>query len=78
MYASRYVLTLALAAVFGPTLSSEVRAQTCESYRILVFSKTAGFRHDPQILAGVELIRAMGRTRGFVRIRSLAPIHHFP
>ena len=35
-----------------------------ETYQVLVFSKTAGFRHD-SIEAGVSAIEELGRTNGF-------------
>ena len=35
-----------------------------QSFRVLVFSKTAGFRHD-SIARGVELIRSLGASHGF-------------
>jgi type 1 glutamine amidotransferase len=36
-----------------------------ENFSVLVFSKTAGFRHD-SIAAGVEAIRFLGESNGFV------------
>ena len=35
-----------------------------EDYRVLVFTKTTGFRHD-SIPAGIDAIRALGRRHGF-------------
>jgi len=37
---------------------------SAEDYRVLVFSKTSGFRHD-SIPEGVSLIRALGAAHGF-------------
>ncbi len=39
--------------------------QTCGGFRVLVFSKTAGFRHGPQIAAGQAMIGALGQANGF-------------
>ncbi len=38
--------------------------QAQPAYRVLVFSKTAGFRHD-SIPQGIEAIRALGKDNGF-------------
>ena len=56
------VASLALAALFAATTAA---AQSCGGFRVLVFSKTKGFRHDAQIKAGTALIRALGKANGF-------------
>jgi type 1 glutamine amidotransferase len=40
------------------------RAQ-CQPFKVLVFTKTAGFVHAPQITAGITLIQGLGNTHGF-------------
>lgn len=40
-------------------------AQPCQPFKVLVFSKTAGFRHDAQITAGTALIQNLGAANGF-------------
>jgi type 1 glutamine amidotransferase len=56
------VLATALATtVAGVTVAA---CTTDEPYRVLVFSKTAGFRHD-SIPAGTEAVRALGAENGF-------------
>jgi len=54
---SNYLL-LFLIAIFG------TMACTNEPSQVLVFSKTAGFRHE-SIEAGIEAIRKMGEEKGF-------------
>jgi len=54
---------LAAAVVLG-LLSGAVMAETSASYTVLVFSKTAAFRHD-SIPDGIAAIRALGATHGF-------------
>jgi type 1 glutamine amidotransferase len=44
--------------------SSDPEAKPRPSARVLVFSKTAGFRHD-SIPAGIAAIRSLGRANGF-------------
>jgi len=39
--------------------------QSCGGFKVLVFSKTAGFRHAAQITAGVALVQALGAANGF-------------
>src|SRR5882757_3078681 len=39
-------------------------AAAAEPYRVLVFSKTAGFRHD-SIPAGIQALRELGTANGF-------------
>ena len=56
------VASLALAVFVVATTTA---AQSCGGFRVLVFSKTKGFRHDAQIKAGTALIRALGATNGF-------------
>ncbi len=52
------VAAIVVLAAFAPA------AGAAERYRVLVFTETAGFRHD-SIAAGVEAIRSMGRRNGF-------------
>jgi type 1 glutamine amidotransferase len=42
-----------------------VPAQSCQPFKVLVFTKTAGFVHGPQISAGSALIQALGAAHGF-------------
>ena len=44
--------------------SSDPEAKPKPRAQVLVFSKTAGFRHD-SISAGIAAIRSLGRTNGF-------------
>src|SRR5215472_11331402 len=52
-----------LAAFLAILLAAPALAQT-PSFRLLVFSATAGFRHD-SITNGIALIRALGATNNF-------------
>jgi type 1 glutamine amidotransferase len=54
------LLGLGLVSTIGPPGSSDAKS----SIRVLVFSKTAGFRHD-SISAGVQTIRDLGKANGF-------------
>ena len=54
------LLALVLVSAIGPYGNSEAKS----SVRVLVFSKTAGFRHD-SISPGVQAIRDLGRAKGF-------------
>jgi type 1 glutamine amidotransferase len=56
--------TFVLAAVLAIAGSVSLRAQ-CQPFRVLVFTKTAGFVHGPQIAAGVTLIQSLGTANGF-------------
>lgn len=61
-------LTVPLTATTGSaraasTEEAERRADAA-SYDVLVFSKTAGFRHD-SIPAGIDALRVLGRQQGF-------------
>ena len=40
-------------------------AQSCQQFKVLIFTKTAGFNHAAQILAGTALIQSMGTANGF-------------
>jgi type 1 glutamine amidotransferase len=40
--------------------------QSCQPFKVLIFSKTAGFRHDVQINAGAALIQSLGSANGFL------------
>ena len=57
-------------AVIGTALVTTVAGVTStacaadEPYKVLVFSKTAGFRHD-SIPAGIAAIRALGTANNF-------------
>jgi type 1 glutamine amidotransferase len=57
-------LLLGLAAVGLIACSSDPEAKQSPRARVLVFTKTAGFRHD-SIPAGIAAIRSLGRTSGF-------------
>ena len=56
--------TLLLAGAALIACSSDPEAKPNPRAKVLVFSKTAGFRHD-SIPAGIAAIRALGRTNGF-------------
>ena len=58
------VATLVLAAAALIACSSDPEAKPKPRAQVLVFSKTAGFRHD-SIPAGVAAIRELGRANGF-------------
>jgi type 1 glutamine amidotransferase len=60
----RIAVLLALALAMGRFPAGAVPAASAEEPRILVFSKTAGFRHD-SIPAGIAAFRAMGEANGF-------------
>ena len=55
---SNYFLFFILLVVFSITACSH------EPKQVLVFSKTAGFRHE-SIEAGIEALRIMGEAKGF-------------
>ncbi|MYZ34877.1 MULTISPECIES: ThuA domain-containing protein, partial [unclassified Streptomyces] len=60
--ASAFVVALALVGAF---LTPAVTAQAADpAYKVLVFSKTAGFRHD-SIPAGTQAIRDLGAANNF-------------
>jgi type 1 glutamine amidotransferase len=62
---ARLSLVIGLAVVaFGA--ARPVQAQSCQPFEVLVFTKTAGFVHGPQITAGIALIQALGNAHGFV------------
>jgi type 1 glutamine amidotransferase len=52
-------------ALFAVAASPTATAQSCDPFRVLVFTKTAGFVHGPQIAAGITLIQALGSANGF-------------
>ncbi|MEV6521205.1 ThuA domain-containing protein [Longispora sp. NPDC051575] len=56
------VTALALATVTGPTTPATAAADA--PYKVLVFSKTASFRHD-SIPAGIQAFRDLGATNNF-------------
>ncbi|GAA1943319.1 hypothetical protein GCM10009837_81720 [Streptomyces durmitorensis] len=56
-------LALALAAVLTVPITATGSAKAA-SFDVLVFSKTAGFRHD-SIPAGIEALRGLGQEQGF-------------
>ena len=66
------LLPVAAAAVFAltslaaaPQSGPSTRPATAPAaYRVLIFSKTAGFRHD-SIPAGIAAVRALGESHGF-------------
>ena len=57
-------VALGLAAAGLIACSSDPEAKPKPGAQVLVFSKTAGFRHD-SIPAGVAAIRSLGRANGF-------------
>jgi type 1 glutamine amidotransferase len=56
--------TLGLAAAGLIACSSDPQAKPKQRASVLVFSKTAGFRHD-SIPAGIAAIRSLGQANGF-------------
>jgi cytochrome c len=58
-----HVLT-AIALCFFMSGSGIARSAESENFAVLVFSKTAGYRHD-SIGAGVQAIRSLGENNGF-------------
>ena len=48
----------------GGGLSAPAKAAAADPYSVLVFSKTAGFRHD-SIPAGIAAIQQLGADNGF-------------
>src|SRR5262245_22383736 len=64
MPTTRTAVVLALAVVFALIVGASVpAASTSSGLRILVFSKTAGFRHD-SIPTAVEAVRELGARIG--------------
>jgi type 1 glutamine amidotransferase len=62
----RSVLRAALPVLFLLVVAgAPADAQPCGGFRVLVFSRTAGFRHDAQITAGLSLIRSLGAANHF-------------
>ncbi|MFC5828313.1 ThuA domain-containing protein [Nonomuraea insulae] len=59
----RYFLGIVLALLMCVITPAAVTAEAA-AYQVLVFSKTAGFRHD-SIPAGVEAVRSLGAANGF-------------
>ena len=39
--------------------------QSCGGFKVLIYSKTTGFRHAAQITAGISLIQSLGSANGF-------------
>ncbi|MHC4514100.1 MAG: ThuA domain-containing protein [Planctomycetota bacterium] len=62
--AARALAAVALACL-AAGLSSGAPAQSCGGFRVLVFSRTTGFRHDAQIKLGTTLIKSLGSANGF-------------
>ena len=62
-YRARVRALLLTAALLG--LASPGFTQSCETFRVLVFSKTSGFRHGSQINAGINLIQSLGAANNF-------------
>ncbi|MDP9861487.1 MULTISPECIES: ThuA domain-containing protein [Streptosporangium] len=62
----RRVLPLAVAGItiIACTGTGMAAAAADSAYKVLVFSKTAGFRHD-SIAAGIQTIRDLGAANGF-------------
>lgn len=57
---------LLIGCVSGPAVSDEAGRSRghADEHRVLVFSKTAGFRHD-SIPEGVAAVRELGAAHGF-------------
>jgi type 1 glutamine amidotransferase len=53
---------IALAAAIAAPFAA---AQACQPFKVLVFTKTAGFVHAQQITAGIALIQSLGAANGF-------------
>ncbi|MFK7738808.1 MAG: ThuA domain-containing protein [Planctomycetota bacterium] len=49
----------------GHATAGLLPAQDCQTFRVLVFSKTSGFRHNNQINAGQTLIQSLGDANDF-------------
>ncbi|MEU4419584.1 ThuA domain-containing protein [Actinoplanes sp. NPDC024001] len=56
--------TLLILAMIAATLGTPTVAQADTPYDVLVFSRTAGFRHD-SIAAGTQAVRELGAANGF-------------
>jgi type 1 glutamine amidotransferase len=63
-YALAVVLGAAFLAPTAATAQSGAGAPAADPYQVLVFSKTAGFRHD-SIPAGIAEVQALGAANGF-------------
>lgn len=61
---TRFAVSL-FAAVTLAVAATAPAQPNCGGFRVLVFSKTAGFRHGPQIAAGQALIATLGQTHAF-------------
>ena len=61
---SRRAFVSALAALPLLGLTASARAQTTVEHRLLLFTRTAGFRHD-SIPDGIAAIQTLGRAHGF-------------
>jgi type 1 glutamine amidotransferase len=59
----RWVLAIVIGSVIATAATADTAPQV--GYRILIFSKTAGFRHS-SIPAGIATIRRLGVDNGFV------------
>ncbi|GLH99639.1 ThuA domain-containing protein [Phytohabitans aurantiacus] len=66
LFAAAILLATASALVGGvaPAQAAPASSQAAEPFTILVFSKTAGFRHD-SIPAGIAAIQQLGADNGF-------------
>jgi type 1 glutamine amidotransferase len=62
--AARAFVATAL-AILTAGFAVEAPAQSCGGFRVLVFSKTTGFRHAAQIKTGTTLIKSLGSANGF-------------
>lgn len=58
-------LTLAAAAALAGVGGARFAPAQCQPFKVLVFTKTAGFVHAPQIAAGIALIQGLGAAHGF-------------
>ena len=59
---TRLPLALGVAAAVA---GAELATAQCQPFAVLVFTKTAGFHHGPQITAGTALLQSLGASHGF-------------
>lgn len=58
-------LFLAVALLIAAVVGAQLAPAQCQPFKVLVFTKTAGFVHGPQITAGTALIQSLGAANGF-------------
>ncbi len=67
---SRFILLLIFSAVMTPVTACE--APSAERFSVLVFSRTAGFRHE-SIPAGLNALRGLAARHGFAVLETEDP-----